>query len=193
MEADVQVALIAAGASMVVAIVSLVATLISSLSTNKTARALEKMKLDYAREARGDEIDDDEFVKCLDALLDALESIQHMKDDMVTIKEAVGDSLSAEEAMTIIAAARDRVLGCHAEGHGRLSGPERRAYHIAKGTAVQIERVFRLALTDCQHASELPEVSRGEIKDLRDRLSEYQQVLRDSRMDRLANRRRSGP
>lgn len=188
MESKITVAVIAAVISLLVAIISLIGTLISSKTTARTARGLEFLKHELLRSSKTIEFADSELNSSLSALKEALRAIQKIKNEIQLIINAINSSLDSDEALTKITTAREHLFATYESGHPNLNDIEIDAYHTAKDTALTIENVIRSQLKNKKYASNLSQNVRKNLIELRRQLTDTQQLLRDSKTDRLVQR-----
>lgn len=188
MDEKIFLALIAGGVSLLVAIISLIATVINSRASGKIAKDMEEFRQSFAKETKKHEISDAEFLEVLNVLMLALQAIQKMKDEILLIRNSYADSLNASEALLRFSAARDGLFSTYEKDHGRLNSMEMNAYHSAKNIALHTVTLLQLELKSKEYASEIcPDMDR-KLEEQRSRLSDCQQVLRDARTDRIINR-----
>lgn len=188
MDEKIFLALIAGGVSLLVAIISLIATVINSRVSGKTARDMEEFRQSFAKETKKHEISDAEFLEVLNVLMLALQAIQKMKDEILLIINSYADSLNAGEALLRLSAARDGLFSTYEKDHGRLNSMEMNAYHAAKNIALHTVTLLQVELKSKEYASEICHDMDRNLEEQRSRLSDCQQVLRDARTDRIINR-----
>lgn len=99
METKVLLALIAGGFSILVALISLITTLFVSQHAYKNNQQLEEFKQSL-------ELKNDELKKSINALNIALQTIQHMKNQVQLILSSVASSLDTKTANEIVSLAR---------------------------------------------------------------------------------------
>ena len=187
MGSGVLVALIAGGVSLLVALISLFATVLSSRSSSKTARSLEELRQSHLLLEKQRSIFDRELVLTLKGLMEAIQAIQRVRDEMLLVLDARKDSLSVDEAMSRLRVARESLFEGYEANCGILNSVELPAYHRATNTALSVENLLLNDLESEEYASRVSAEARQNLKELRGRLHDCQQELRDSRTDRLVN------
>ncbi len=188
MEVKIMIAMIAGATSLFVAVLSLLATLISSRSSRKATENLEGFKQSFLEKEKMRDIEDHELVAVLEELMCGLNSIQKVKNDILVVLNAYEDNLSTEEALTLIKNARVNLFSSYENGFGRLNITEKRSYHAAKNCALSIETILLSDLKSKIYAGQLAYETKNKVKELRDELSDHQNVLRDNRTDRIMRR-----
>ena len=188
METKVLLAIIAGVFSLLVALISLASSIISNRSTIRTTKALEQLKHSLAYQTRATEIADNELLSTLDVLMAAMQAIQKTKDETLLILNAFSDSLFVKDALSLIQDARKGLFAAYEKDHGRLSPTEQLSFHAAKNTALNIENALIADLKSKEYASQMSKETELKLSELRNRLTECQQLLRDSRTDRILKR-----
>jgi hypothetical protein len=192
METSVVVALVSGAISLVVAGGSLVASWITSRTSAKNSRGLEGLKYSFAESTKAQEIADREFLAALDATKESMQAIQQMKEETQLLLSAIDTSLGSDEAVARMSDAREALMVGYKNHHPILSETEAQALHRAKELARVAEELARKALSSHRYASELDAQTRQVLADVREQLTEQQNLLRDSRMERLVRRTMSG-
>jgi hypothetical protein len=176
MDRSLTSALLAAFTALLVAVVSLVTALLSQRASAKAAKELELLR--HARDQRGTH---------LEAIRQGIRSIQHAKDAIKTVLEAVPASLDHERAALLLETqGSQHITQCFQEQLPLLEGDDCTALHDAKNIAQSVALRFR---RDAAHASPdtaLPDSTVRRLKRARRELNQLQQILRDSLMSKAA-------
>lgn len=182
------VAVIAATGAAVGAIISLTSAVLTNRLSNKAASSVELLKQHFSASTKTNEIVDRALAESLDALRQGMQVIQNMKDEIQLVLSSVEGSLSSSEALSRMTKARDLLLSTFQATHPSFSDAETKALHRAKGLAIELCRDVQVDLRGKENASALSDTARMMLIDLRARLTEEQNMLRDSRTDRLVRR-----
>jgi hypothetical protein len=188
METKIIIALIAGGFSLLVAIISLITSIITGRHSGKIARDIELMKQSFAQQVSTKAITDAALQESLEALKIALQKIQQLKDEIQIILSAIGSSLDAKAAMNAISNARKDLFEVYEEKIANFNEAESKACHQAKNISLAVEEFLLHSLSSKENASDLIDEERIRLTALRNELTEIQQLLRDSRTDRLVQR-----
>jgi hypothetical protein len=170
MDKSLLVALVAAATSTLVAIVGLIAATMTN------------------RRSKTDEFADAALSATLEALKQGMRAIQNLKDEIQLILSSIEDSLDSQEAVSRLDKARDSLADTFGENHPHLDKIEALALHTAKGAAFSVSGVVQAGLRGKMYASDIPASARTKLLELRSQLTDQQNVLRDSRTDRIARR-----
>jgi len=181
-------ALVAAAAAVFVAVISLVTAILTSRQSAKTARSIELLKQSLSNDLKTSEFADATLISSLDALKQGMQAIQILKDEIQLILAAVKGSLTSREAFRRIEKARDSLLIAFQAGHPHLGNRETYAFHSLKELAIKICNIIKSDLHNKENVSELSDDARHELLELRGRLTDVQNILRDARTDRLVDR-----
>jgi hypothetical protein len=185
MSTEVKIAIITSIASLLVAIVSLISSIINSRQSTQSAQMVETLKFELSEKKSRQAIRDkylDRAVESLDALIRA---IQRYKDIVQLILTATGESMDTESAMKSISTFRTAIFECYEEQLPELEDWEKEGAHKAKNVALTIERRLQEDLEGTYYVSVLSEEQKRVLEDLRNNLTDTQNVLRDSRTIRL--------
>lgn len=197
MSNELTIAFIASIASIVVALVGLMASLISSRMSSRSEKAIEKLKFEFSRLSSKEQIIDTQLAGELEALQEALRSIQRVKDEAQLILSGLDTGLNAKDAKKRVVAAREAIFACYEKQFAVMSDSENDVFHRAKNIAFNIENYTKSGLQQDHDISELPDHHRQRLESLRHELTEIQGILRDSRTERLlrriANESRNSP
>jgi uncharacterized protein YjcR len=188
MSAELTVALIASGASVAVAVVSLITSLINNRHSARSQKVLENLKFEFTQIQGKETAKDTHLIEVIKALQLAIQSIQVVKDELQLILSAVDSSLDTQSAITQVKAARERLFKSFEEQSALLDESEMAPFHQSKNISLRIENFLRRSLSNKPDASCLSEAEREHLLSLRGDLTEAQQLLRDIRTDRLLRR-----
>jgi len=178
-------AIISGAVALIVALVSLVTAVVTNRTTNRTQAELMRMKNDFAATEPARGIVSTELGSSLDGLKQALQVTQRLKDEIQLILAALPSTLTADGALESIEAARVEMFAVYKDVHPHLREPEKQACHQAKNMAAYAcTAVQAIALEGCEPAT-MPTQTREVLSRLRADLSDCQNLLRDSRTDRL--------
>lgn len=185
MDTKVTIALIAAAGSLLVALVSLLTAFVTNRIVSRTAESLERLKYSLDRSNRTLELVDSELKSSLEALRLAMQAIQRLKDEIQLTINAYGTSLDSMEASERIEAARQQLFQVYEEMHPRLNEHEAMALHRAKNVALSVSQRLTDELRRKKFASEIDSIISENALLIRTELTEAQNLLRDSRTERL--------
>lgn len=185
METKVTIALIAAAASLLVALISAVTALITNRASSRTAQSVEYLRQSFANENRKAEISNTEMIASLESLRLAMQALQRIKDEIQLITQARGSSLDAAEALARIRSATLEMLEVNQKHHPNLDPLEAIVLHRAKNISIVIEQVLLEGLGGKRYASELDDERYRALLQHRTALTDAQNLLRDHRTDRL--------
>jgi len=184
----IEVAIIAAAVSLLVSLISLITAIITNRASSSTAHNLELIRQEFARASKSSDIADGELAATLDALKEGLQVIQNMKNEIQLILAARESSLTSDEAIARIAAAREVLFEAYKSGHADIAEAESSPYHRTKNMALQVERTLATDLESKKYASDLSPSARSILIDLRTQLTDAQHALRDCKTDKLIRR-----
>jgi hypothetical protein len=176
MDPSLTSALVAAIAALLVAVVSLVTALLSQRATARATKELELLR--EARDQRGVN---------LEAIRQGIRSIQHAKDAIKTVLEAVPTSLDHERAALLLnTQCSQHMTQCFQEQVPLLEDDDCSVMHNAKNVATSVAVRFRRETGDAAPDAALPDATVRRLKRARRELNQLQQTLRDSLMSRAA-------
>lgn len=188
MSVEVAVALVAAVASLVVALVSLGTAMLTNRQSARTAESIETMKHAFSGKDKAASIADEDLAKAMESLRAGLEAIQHVRDELQLILSSSGESLYTSIALKRFAVAREEMSKAY-EGHFmNLDEAERTAFHKAKNATLAAERALTEGLGSRAYVSELDETAQSKCETMRAELADLQRILLDSKVNRLARR-----
>jgi hypothetical protein len=186
--AEVMVAIAASITSVLVAVVSLVASIINNRQNATTVKSIGQLKYEIARKSSRDAASDAQTAEIAKAMQQAIQLIQKYKDEIQLILAAFETSLGAKIALKRITAAREQLFTTYEELSAVLEEDEARALHDAKNISLAVENHLRKAFQGKTQASELNTDERQQLMLYRNNLTDVQQVLRDSRIDAVLGR-----
>ncbi len=185
METKIIIALITACGAFLVSIISLLTAIINNRANTKAAHAIELIKQSFEQGSYARELINNEDRSSLDALKNALISIQKFKNELQLILSAIGSGLLSEVALDRISLVREELFKIYENYHSNLNDLEKKSLHTSKGIGLEIQETLFNDLNAKKNASELSSENRLKVIELRNELSEQQQSLRDSRIDRV--------
>ena len=184
---EVKTAIITAGVSLVVALLSAITALINGRVSSRTSKSLELLKYTLAIDARQAELSSSETVEALASLRLSMQAIQRLKDEIQLITNATETSLSAKEALDRVRDSAHAVLETYQQKHPYLESDEALVLHRAKNTAFSVQNILTNGLHGKKYASQLaPEIVKA-LQELRTDLTESQNLLRDLKTDRFVH------
>jgi len=188
MPKEVIVALIAAFGSLAVSVIALTTAWFTARYNGRLQRQLEVQKATIANEALATAIADKELHAGLDALQRGVASIQALKDEIQLVLSSVAGSLPAESLVKRVIERRDTLMRTYEECSAVLLRQDDRAMHQAKNLGFALSHFVETGPPAYADTGVLSAQYAGQLSRIRDGLSEAQQVLRDSRSERLARR-----
>lgn len=188
MSNELTLALVASGTSLVVAIVGLIASLITIRHSTRASRAIELLKHELARKQASDALADGEFTQSTKALQVAIQSIQQVKDEIALALSEIAVRRDKDATLKRMGAARQGLFECHEQQMAFLNAHEERILHQAKNSALAVERLVEEELLLTEVGSGISPGGAERLMELRLQLTDLQQQLRDHRSDRLVGR-----
>jgi len=185
METKILITLITAGSALIVALISLFTSLITNRQSLKSSYNLEVMKQSFEKSSFTRSIIDNEMKCSLESLKLALQAIQQVKDEIQLIISAVGSSLSSDIAQKRIKSARENLFNTYEKHHPYLNDIEKDTFHKTKDIGLSIEEMLMRSLQSKRFASDIPNNILTILIQFRHDLTDLQQSLRDSRIERL--------
>jgi hypothetical protein len=185
---EVMLAIITSVASLLVALTSLISSIIANRQSARSTEIIEllKFRLDDKKSTRA--MSDEYLRQGIESLGTLIQVIQRMKDIVQLTLNAVGTSLDSESALENISKARQQLFKSFEEQLPYLRESEVRGAHQAKNTALTIEMRLCDDLEGTFFTSELSEEQRQSLLELRNDLTDAQHLLRDSRATLILNR-----
>lgn len=188
MSTELVLALVASGTSLVVAVVGLIASFITIRQTTRADRDIEALKHVLSRKLASDALADGEFSQSTKALQLAIQAVQLVKDEIAIALSEIAVRLDKDATLKRVGAARQGLFECHEQSMAFLSAQEERILHQAKNTALAVERLVEEELLQNEIGSGISPGGIEQLVELRLQLSDFQQILRDHRSDRLFRR-----
>ena len=186
MDNTVTIAAIAAFASLLVAIVSLITAIISNRNNARTLLSIEKLKNEFAQSGRNLDIIDSETKTSLACLKSSLESIQQLRDEIQFLAIMSEDSLQASDYKRIRDTAN--LIAQHYEtNHPVLSSVEMSSLHKAKNLALGVKAEVEVILRRKESFKRIDLESFQRLDEIEAELSLIQRILWDCRAERLLN------
>lgn len=185
------VAIIAGTASLLVALTSLITTLINGRITYRTAESVERLKNEFSYSNRLLDILDLETKTTLQNLKDSIQAIQKLKNEMQRFK-IDKESALATGVLDKINEAAIGVIENFNLSQTSLSELERKTLHRAKNIAIytktDIEQLV-LKMKKYKKADLVKGISENfdSFDKFHNELSENQRILWDCRADRILN------
>jgi hypothetical protein len=182
------IAITASITSLVVAIISLIASIISNRQTSHSGQQIEILKHKLVQQQTKEQIADMQLNENIKSLQKSIQAIQHVKDVIQVILSAVKSSLDSESAIAEITASREALFSCYEENLANLDESEEKVFHRVKNFSLDVEHVIVHGLHNKQSASNLSKQDKQRLSDLRNLLTDGQQLLRDSLTNRISKR-----
>ncbi|HXO67958.1 MAG TPA: hypothetical protein VN838_03255 [Bradyrhizobium sp.] len=182
------VALVAACASLLVATIGLAATIVANRRSNKNAATIENLKHSLLEASKAREIEDSHLSQSVEGLAQGMQAIQNLKDEILLILGSIEDSLPSAMALQRVESAREILFDSFEKNHPALNRTEEIALHKAKNLAHAIQQLLIAELHNMSFSSELSPDARSRLTEFRLGLTESQNVLRDSRNERILRR-----
>ena len=184
MKATVSSALIGAAVAVVVALITLMRSILSSKAAAELSKEVEIIKHGLEQTSADAQVLNNEFRATLDGLKLVVGEVQKTKDQLQVVLGAVEGSLDGSAAITMMTACRNELFLAYEQACPHLPLQENNACHRAKNTALHIEQVLRHVFGDRPglEAAALPPDDREQLVRLRMDLSDSQQKLVECRL-----------
>ncbi len=182
---EIKLAIIAAAGSLLVAFVSLATSLLSNKQSKKTQESIERLRFDLSKEESREKIIEDDKVTTLAALGSAIQHMAEVKDVLQLILTAPRRSLDSKSALEKMAAARAGLFSCYEGQCSVLSGREQSLVHKAKNIALVMDTNLKKYAGRKRYVAAFTNDQKDELLGLRQSLTEIQDLLRDSRTNRI--------
>lgn len=186
METSILIALITSFASIIVAVISLISNKINSKSLIETNKALEELKFGFERKKSRFQLVDKALENQYSQLAAQISHIQSFKDHLLFIESSVKDSLDTETALTGIKEKMEAMFECYEKASGDLDKVGLQTAHSAKNQTLGIETKLKAFFKGKEYV-QLNAEEKEYISASRNKLSEYQNILRDLRMNILVD------
>lgn len=188
MSSEILIAIIMAVASLLVAVVSLITSLMSNRQNARQLKELETLRFELANKQAAQKISDDYLLKDLEAVDAIIQAIQRLKDMLQLVLNARGENLDSVSTLEDITKIRQHIFERYEASLPGLKDSDARCAHRAKNQALVIETKLREYLHKTSYVSELSEKQKQAILDLRNSLTDSQDQLRDGKMTKLFQR-----
>ncbi|MFA6029149.1 MAG: hypothetical protein WC969_04760 [Elusimicrobiota bacterium] len=188
MDSKVLIAIVTSGVSIIVAGISLVASIINTKQMGRSNLEVEKLRHELSKQERREAAADAHADASLTSLQSAIRAIQIFKDEMQVILAAVEKSLDSETAISHVLQAREKVFSLYEEVLPNLEKQDADIFHGAKNRCLSVQNLLQKRLKEMRFVSELSNDDRQQLYEYRSLLTDAQQTLRDSRADKLAQR-----
>jgi two-component system, OmpR family, response regulator len=185
-------ALIASGTAVLVAVISFVVSIVSNRQSARSGKEIEKLKHDFSRASALEALNDSQLGESLKALQLAIKSIQRVKDEIQVVLSAVETPTERQPLMKGIRSAREQMFACYEEQMATLDNDDARTVHSAKNASLQVEALIKRSVPANAETVTLPDELREQLLILRMNLTDLQQILRDSRADKIMKRLEGG-
>lgn len=185
---EVTIAYITAIASFFVAIVSLIGVLISNYQSKNSQKQIESLKYELENRRTDQLLANDiltDSIKSLDVLI---YMVQRVKDVIQLIINSKDLSMDKESAKALITKVREDIFSSYELQLSRLDETEKEDAHNAKNiTFIAEQRIYAILAKD-EKLVKLTSKERLELSEIRNRLTDAQDRLRDSKTTKLLER-----
>ena len=188
MDTELLIALIAGSTGVVLALLSLMMSLLARFSASRAASEVERLRQDITQRQSADWMKDQELETKLTAPKLMSEGIQRVMNEITHLLHAGPETPAPGELLQSVSAA-GRLFNKLADEHGgKLGDVEQQAIGQARDAAVKVVVEARRVLESVAKPAEMSHKDREVITRLRTELSEAQMVLRGRMLDRLIAR-----
>lgn len=132
MEPKIFTIFITAGATIIVALIGLVTSILANQKGAKVSLELEKIKFKLEREKQKKQIHDTEDLQSINSLKLMIKSIQIVKNQLQLILSAFQESLDSKSSIDLFFESRTNLIRCYEENFINLSKEEERLSHDVK-------------------------------------------------------------
>jgi len=171
MEDKIFIALVASGCSIIIAIISLITSVLINRSTNRTLLSIESIKMQEQLLSEKRAIRQKNIMDYFGSLKEALISLQTMKDNVLVILDSIEGSLTRQSAINLIENGIEIIFGTY---KNNIDVFEERGikdkFHRAKGIALSIKGIIINPNLDSSDIYHLDYKSRQELTQLRNEL-----------------------
>ena len=188
MNTQVLIAMTASISSLIVAMISLINSVISNRQSARSTRMIEALRFELEVRKSTQRMSDDYLLQSLESLSILIQAIQRTKDVLQVIISDVDSSVDSESAIEDIVEAREQLFKCFGEQLPNLREGEAHGAHAAKNKALDIETLLRKDLQGKSFASEWSASQKLALLELRNDLTDAQNLLRDSRSAQMMKR-----
>jgi hypothetical protein len=184
MKPEVLAALIAAGAALAVAVISLINSIILKRVSAETSREMALMKRHFARFDAAQKLADDELKQCLDALDVACVTTQGLKDEIQLFMSNPTVHIQSSDAIQRLGTAALSIGKAFKDELAHMTVCERKVFHRIKNHAHRVVTMTEyLQLPGVTFTN--METLRADLTTIRDQLTEAQRKMiryRDARI-----------
>ncbi|MEI7664100.1 MAG: hypothetical protein WCK34_17975 [Bacteroidota bacterium] len=186
METTIIIAVITSTASIIMAIISLINNRLNRKNAIITNQALESLKYDIERKRIRFDILDENFKNNFQELGHHISHIQIFKDYLIFIENSTEESLDSETALAGIKKRKDEMFDCFEKMSLNLDKEGLEIAHSAKNLTFQAELKI-IQFSKGKQFIQLNDLEKDYINNVKNKLNEYQILLRDLRLNILAN------
>jgi hypothetical protein len=181
MDDKIIIAIIAASSSLIVSLISLITAIITNRNSLKRDKEIEKLKHQLFRLSKKDELYDTELLSSLESLKLAMQAIQRMKDE-IKIFLASSNITDSKESLF---KARKNLFDAYEHCHPNLNEYEQSAFHKAKNLSLNLERIVKSKFDAVDNKLSSKDIEY--VNKIHSDLTDFQNSLRDNRIERLIN------
>ncbi len=189
---ELTVAIIVSSTSLVVALISLLTSLMNNRHTASSLRQVEVLKNDLLKETSKEKYKNEMSDETIKSLQESIQAIQRIKDEIQIIVQARESSLKSDSAIKYIQSAHRTIIKSYENNLTNLSESDASIFHSAKNRAVVVETLVVNGLNKKPYASLLSDEDKKELINHRSLFTEIQQTLRDSLTSALVERLNKG-
>lgn len=177
METKILIALIGSVASVIVAIISL-------FSNYLNGKKLESLKYEIDKKRSKYQIYDENMKNHFAIIGDFISQIQRCKDYMLIIENSTTDSLDSEVAAEHLNELKNNMFSRFQANSQYFNADNLNAIHSAKNEMLKLNNWFDGLFSQREYVN-ATDIEKEHIEKSRNLLNNYQNVLRDSRIDIL--------
>jgi len=187
MKPEIVAALIAASAALVVAVISLINSILLKRVSAETSREMALMKRHSAQFDAAQKLADTELIKCLGALDSACATTQGLKDEILLFVSNITEHIQAADSIQHMATAALSIGEAFQNELTHLTDHERKVFH---GIKVRAHRIAAIAerLQHVDAAATDTKVLCADLMAERDQLTAAQRELIRCRDERIVRR-----
>lgn len=180
MKTEILIVIIASTASLIVALISLITSIVTNRHSLKMMKVNNRFKFIS-------KLDNNSLEKKFSSLDSIICLIQEMKDQMQLIVADSNESIDSVSAIKEIEKCREKMFNCYENNLPNLSDEERQYAHTTKNQIHGIEIFIKKSLKGRRFASEIDTDSKKQLQEQRSELTEYQDLIRDVKMTLFTN------
>lgn len=176
----VLISVISSITAIIAALVAIINTRLSLKQTGRNNENLELLKYEIEKKKTFSKLSEAHILQRLNAMDNHIKRLQEFKDNLIIIIESIDDSLSVKSADIMIKNARENFFKEYQSSSMHLEEHELKASHDAKNAILKID--FFLDKTNLN--KKIVKNSAAEINTLsefKNQLTDYQNILRDSK------------